>query len=131
MDKVCLILPGDKTPEPGFAPVVIDQLPDMIDASCIELHVGNLLERVNPGAVIDLLFKKVRLGGKIRFMGTDICAIATDLVYGIIEPSHVRQHLAGRNLYSIQEIIDMIESHGFVVVSKKFVENNYIVEGER
>lgn len=132
MDSINIVIPANMSKaEPGYENVPVTEVDNIIDASCLDIHLGNLIEYMPNLKSIDNIFKKIRIGGKIRIVGLDLCAVATDVVYGSITPDDARLLIAGKYLYCIQEIVDLFESKQLHVVSKKFVDNTYIVEGVR
>lgn len=132
MDSINIVIPANMGQiEPGYVNVSIAEIDNIIDSSCHDVHAGNIVEYMPSLKHLDKVFKKIRLGGKIRITGYDLHAIATDVVYGSLNPDDARLLMAGKYLYCIQEIIDLFESKQLKVVSKKFVDNTYSVEGVR
>ncbi len=134
MNKIHLLYTSQQQPDAGLEGVNINLLDAVVDASCIEIHAGNILEHIHPDNgqnIFDKICKKLRTGGIIRILGTDLLGVSTDIAYGSMEPSMARRVIHGKTLYFIQEIIELMESKGLIVVSKKFVDNTYIVEGSR
>jgi hypothetical protein len=132
MDNINIVIPANMSKvEPGYNNVSITEIDNITDSSCLDIHAGNIIEYVPDLKNIDVIFKKIRLGGKIRITGLDLCAVATDVIYGALTPNEARLLIAGKYLYCIQEIVDLFESKQLKVVSKKFVDNTYIVEGVR
>jgi hypothetical protein len=132
MDSINIVIPANISKvEPGYHNVPITEVDNIIDASCLDIYVGNLIEHIPNLKSLDNIFKKIRIGGKIRILGLDLCAVATDVVYGALTPDDARLLIAGKYLYCIQEIVELCESKQLRVISKKFVDNTYIVEGVR
>lgn len=132
MDSINIVIPANMSKtEPGYQNIPITELDNIIDASCMDIHIGNIIEYVPNLKTLDNIFKKIRIGGKVTVLGLDLCAVATDVVYGSLTPDDARLLLAGKYLYCIQEVVDLLESKQLHVVSKKFVDNTYIVEGVR
>jgi threonine dehydrogenase-like Zn-dependent dehydrogenase len=121
----------------GQQEIDINQIPDIVDGSCSEIRVGDLLDHVeyeSQMTVLDTILSKVRYGGTVHFAGVDIYQIAHSLTFGVINSQKAIQTLFSNNHKSatcMSTLIDQLNSRGFTVATSEIYHQQYVISAKK
>jgi len=132
MKKICFFVEGMTNAVPGYEPVEIDSLDDVITSSCNEIMIDNTIDFVSD-EIMGSILSKVRKQGKISISGTDLVEVGRGLVTRFMDTKKASSLLGeGRvKLYTLQDIVNILEQRGFKILKKRVNHYKYTVIGMR
>ena len=130
--KISLYIDGQTNPVPGYEPVEISKLEDIVRSSCDSIILDETLAYLTT-EFIPAILSRVRLNGSIIINGTDINEVARGIMVRLIDSQKLNSLLgAGRQLlFSADDIEALLKNNGFKIINKRVNHYKYSVIGVR
>ena len=103
-------------------------------ATCMELDIGDSLDYVTDRyKELENMTNKIRYGGTIIIMGTDILSISQDLMVGQLTPREGSDLLYNGKITctTLRGIVEALKEKGFKILRQDIAQYKYLIVGER
>lgn len=134
MKSVSICVEGVTAAEPNTTSIDIVSLDTLEDASCDQIYVQHTLDYVlDRDNVMLTILQKMRHGGTIQIIGTEIIKVARDTITQEIDITQINQLLYNNKLSisSLYNVSKTLNSHKLTILSMRQDGYSYSITAQR
>lgn len=128
--KVAIV--GDERDIPDYKKVHLNNIDEIYDGMLTELYLPFTLEYHNNAELMNKILRKVAYGGKIIIHGYDLYELSYGYSNYLFTEEKFKEIILNKvNIFSIDSIIKLLETHNYTITSKVILNKTYLVQGQR